>query len=306
MKNSGKLSGIGYLWKEKTLYLMLLPGILFFVIYRYIPMFGLVIGFQNFNPGLGFFRSKFAGFRHFERLFTDPVFFRLFRNTLLISFYNLLFFFPLPIILALLMNEVRSLKFKKVIQTLTYLPHFVSWVVICSMTFTIFTTESGYLNLFLFKNFGIKVPFLTSEAWFRPMIILQHIWRDTGWGTILFMAALSSIDPQLYEAAEIDGATRWQQTWNISLPCLRPTIIVLLILRLGHMLDTGVEQFILMVNPLNRGVGEVFDTYVYRIGIQQGQFSYSTVIGMFRSVVSLVMVYLANLLAKKTGEEGIF
>ena len=306
MKFSGRISGLRYLHKEKTLYLMLLPGVIYFIIYKYLPMFGLVISFQNYNPGLGFFRSRFAGLKHFERFFTDIAFWQLFRNTLLISIYNLVFYFPLPIILALMMNEIRKLWFKRFVQTITYLPHFVSWVVIFGMTYNIFTTEGGIINHFLFNSFGIKEPFLTSEKWFRTLIIIQNIWRECGWGTIIFLAAMSGIDPQLYEAAEIDGARRWQQTWHITLPCIRSTIIILLLLRMGRMLDTGFEQIFLMLNSMNRNVGEVFDTYAYRLGIQEGQFSYSTVIGMFKSTVSLILVLFANWAAKKAGDEGIY
>ena len=306
MKFSGRISGLRYLHKEKTLYLMLLPGVIYFIIYKYLPMFGLAISFQNYNPGLGFFRSRFAGLKHFERFFTDIAFWQLFRNTLLISIYNLVFYFPLPIILALMMNEIRKLWFKRFVQTITYLPHFVSWVVIFGMTYNIFTTEGGIINHFLFNSFGIKEPFLTSEKWFRTLIIIQNIWRECGWGTIIFLAAMSGIDPQLYEAAEIDGARRWQQTWHITLPCIRSTIIILLLLRMGRMLDTGFEQIFLMLNSMNRNVGEVFDTYAYRLGIQEGQFSYSTVIGMFKSTVSLILVLFANWAAKKAGDEGIY
>ena len=306
MKRTGELSTVRYIQKEKTLYLMLLPGIIFFIIYKYLPMLGLVIGFQDYNPSLGFISSRFAGLKHFRRFFTDMAFFRLFSNTMLISLYNLLFYFPLPIILALMMNEVRKLWFKKFVQTITYLPHFVSWVVIFSMTYTIFTTEGGIINYYLGRYFGLNIPFLTSDKWFRSLIVLQNIWRECGWGTIIFLAAITGIDPQLYEAAEIDGANRWKQTWYITLPCIRSTIIIMLLLRLGRMLDTGFEQIYLMLNAMNRNVGEVFDTYTYRIGIEQGQFSYSTVIGMFKSTVSLILVLLANWAAKKAGEEGIY
>jgi putative aldouronate transport system permease protein len=304
-KTNGGFS-IRYLQKEKVLYLMVLPGIIYFFIYKYIPMLGLTISFQDYNPGLGFLGSRFAGLKHFKRFFTDMAFLRLFRNTLLISLYNLIFYFPLPVIFALLMNEIRKLWFKKIVQTITYLPHFVSWVVIFGMTYNIFTVEGGIVNYFLEDLFGFKIPFLTSERWFRSLIILQNIWRECGWGTIIFLAAITGIDPQLYEASEIDGASRIQKIWHITLPCIRSTIITLLILRMGRMLDTGFEQIFLMLNSMNREVGEVFDTYAYRIGIQQGQFSYSTVIGMFKSTVSLVLVLLANFAAKKAGEEGIY
>ena len=294
------------LGKEKWLYVMMLPGVLYYLIFRYGPMFGLTMAFQDFNVFLGFFRSPFVGFAHFLRFFNAPVFGLLFRNTLIFGFMNIFIYFPIPIILALLLNEIRVVWYKRFVQTLVYIPHFISWVVICSITNTLLTVDDGIVNNIL-MHFGHEpVRFLTSATLFRPLIMGQIIWKEAGWGTIIFLAALAAIDPELYSAAEVDGASRLQKLWYITLPGIRSTIVILLILRLGSFLDTGFEQLLLMINPLTRSVGEVFDTYVYTAGILGGQFSFTAAVGFFKSAASLVLVILANLFAKKVGEEGIF
>jgi len=292
--------------RDKYLYLMLLPGILYFIVFKYIPMFGLVMAFQDYKPHLGFIESPWIGFKHFERFFTEPQFFMLFRNTALLAVYSLVFYFPLPILLALMLNEVRNEFYKRTIQTMVYVPHFVSWVVVVGIFYLLFTTEGGLVNEFLYWLTGNKIAFLLEPEWFRPMIIFQQIWKEVGWGTIIFLAALAGVDPQLYEAARIDGANRWKQIWHITLPAIRSTIVILLILRLGNFLDTGFEQIFLMLTPTNREVGDVFDTYVYVKGLTQLQYSYSAAVGMFKSVIGLILVVGANWLAKKFGEEGIY
>jgi putative aldouronate transport system permease protein len=292
--------------KEKWLYIMIIPGILYYLIFRYGPMFGLVMAFQDFNPFLGFFRSPWIGFAHFKRFLTEPTFGMLFANTLILGCMNIFIYFPIPIILALLLNEVRIVWYKRLTQTLVYIPHFISWVVIYSITYTFFTVDGGLINGVIQWFGGEPVGFLTSRHFFRPMIMGQIIWKEAGWGTIIFLAALTSIDPELYDASEVDGASRWQKLLYITLPGIRSTIVVMLILRLGHFLNTGFEQLLLMINPLNRNVGEVFDTYVYTNGIMGGQFSYTTAVGFFKSIVSLILVIGANSFAKKIGEEGVY
>ncbi|MDF2959937.1 MAG: protein lplB [Paenibacillus sp.] len=292
--------------KNRWLYLMLLPGMLYFVIFRYLPMWGIVIAFQNYQPSLGISGSQWVGLKHFSRFFMDADFWFLFKNTLILAIYNLIFFFPLPIILALMLNEVRIEVYKRIIQTLVYVPHFVSWVVVVGIAYIFFTTEGGIVNE-LAASLGLeKIQFLMSEDWFRTMIVGEVIWKETGWGTILFLAALAGVDPQLYEAARMDGANRWRQLWHVTMPAIRSTIVILLILRLGSFLDTGFEQIYLMLNPLNREVGEVFDTYVYSVGVERAQFSYSTAVGLFKSLVGLLLVLSANYFAKKVGEEGVY
>ena len=301
-----KKSGYRQIMKEKWLYFMMIPGILFYLIFRYGPMLGLVMAFQNFNAFLGFFKSPWVGLAHFERFFSEPTFMNLFRNTMILGVLNVVVYFPVPIILALLLNEIHSQKYKRISQTLIYIPHFISWVVICSITYTLFTVDGGLVNGVIEMFGGEKVNFLTSRNLFRPLIMGQVIWKESGWGTIIFLAALTSIDQELYNAAEVDGASRSQKLWHITLPGIRSTIVTMLILRLGTFLNTGFEQLLLMINAMNRNVGEVFDTYVYTTGILGGQFSYTTAVGLFKSVVALILVVFANAISKRLGEEGIF
>ncbi len=286
--------------------MMVFPGLLYFLIFKYWPMYGIFIAFQDFQPFLGFWNSPFVGLKHFERLFSDSNFIILFRNTIILATYNILFFFPLPIIIALMLNELRLEFTKRIVQTLIYIPHFMSWVVVVGISYMFLTTEGGIMNELLVRFGGEKINFLVSNEWFRTIITAEVMWKETGWGTIIFLAALSGVDPQLYEAARMDGANRLRQLWHITLPAIRSTIVILLILRLGNFLDTGFEQIFLMLNAMNREVGEVFDTYVYSVGISQGQYSFSTAVGVFKSIVGLILVVVANRLAKKFGEEGIY
>ncbi|KKI92082.1 protein lplB [Bacillus sp. SA1-12] len=294
------------LWKDRWLYLFLLPGLLYFVIYKYFPMWGVLMAFQNYQPHLGIWNSEWVGLKHFERLFSETQFWMLMKNTLYIAFLDLVIFFPITIILALLLNEIRKEMFKRFVQTMVYVPHFLSWVVVVGISYILLSTEGGVINELIASLGGDKVQFLTDADWFRPLIIIQMVWKDAGWGTIIFLAALAGVNSQLYEAARIDGANRWRLLWHITLPSIRSVIIILLILRLGNFLDLGFEQIFLMLNAMNREVGEVFDTYVYTVGIRQGLFSYSAAVGLFKSVVGLILVIGANQLAKKFGEEGIY
>ncbi|WP_239633732.1 sugar ABC transporter permease [Paenibacillus sp. H1-7] len=299
--------GIGRdLVRDKYLYLLALPGILFFLIFKFVPMWGVVISFQNFSPFAGITGSEWVGFEHFERFFSNPDFMLLFRNTMAINMLSLVLFFPLPIVLSLLLNELRSVVYQRVIQSIVYMPHFLSWVIISGLTFLLFAKGEGLVNKMLeFLGFA-RIDFLTNPDTFWIMLTVQSIWKECGWGTILFLAAMASIDPGVYEAAKIDGAGRLRQMWSITLPAIRNVIVTLLILRLGHMLDVGFEQVFLMYNGAVSQVAEVFDTYVYRVGIQQGEFSYSTAAGLFKSVVGLALVVLANWISKKMGEEGVY
>jgi putative aldouronate transport system permease protein len=294
-------------WKYRWLYAFILPGVLYFIIFKYVPLWGLIMAFKNYQPHLGLMGSRWVGFDHFNRFFGMPEFWQLFRNTLLLGLYNTVIFFPITILLALLLNEIRSEVYKRFIQTLVYVPHFLSWVVIAGITYTLLTTEGGLINEVITGiTGGAAIEFLTSVEWFRPLIVLQLIWKDAGWGTIIFLAALAGVNTQLYEAARMDGANRFRQLWHVTLPSIRSVIVILFILRLGSFLDLGFEQIFLMLNAVNREVGEVFDTYVYRVGLQQGQFSYSTAVGLFKSVVGFILVILANKMAKWFGEEGIY
>ncbi|QUW21568.1 sugar ABC transporter permease [Sporosarcina sp. Marseille-Q4063] len=292
--------------KNKLLYLMIAPGLIYLFIYKYVPMYGLIISFQNYKPYLGISGSEWVGFEHFIRLFTSPDFWMILKNTLVLFGLQLFIFFPIPIVLALMLNEIRREYYKRTIQTLIYLPHFMSWVVIVSISYVLLTLDGGIINGVL-EYFGFKpVNFLLDSTWFRPMYILQIIWREAGWGTIIFLAAIASVDPQLYEAAKMDGANRFRQIWHITLPAIKSVIVILLILKIGDVLELGFEHVYLLMNSTNRHVAEIFDTYVYVAGLRQGQFSYATAVGFFKGFIGLALVVFANWLAKKNGEEGVY
>ncbi|MCY7574209.1 ABC transporter permease [Bacillus pumilus] len=291
---------------QKFLYVMILPGLIYFLVFKYVPMWGLIIAFQDYQPFLGILGSEWVGFKHFIRLFTEPTFFILLKNTLILFAMNVVIFFPIPILLALLLNEVRLALFKKFVQTMIYIPHFMSWVIVVSLSFVLLTVDGGLINELIAFFGGEKINFLLSQEWFRPMYILQVIWREAGWSTIIYLAAITAVDPQLYEAAKMDGAGRLRQMWHITLPAIKSVIVVLLILKIGDTLELGFEHVYLLLNATNREVAEIFDTYVYTAGLKQGQFSYSTAVGLFKAAVGLILVMLANRLAKKFGEEGIY
>ena len=240
------------LYRNKWLYLMVLPGLLYFLVFKYIPMYGVIISFQDYKPFKGISGSEWVGFKHFERLFTEPDFLNILFNTLILFGLNLLFFFPIPILLALMLNEVRITFFKRFFQTLIYLPHFMSWVIIVSIGYVMLTMDGGIINELIAKLGFEKVNFLLSPEWFRPTYIIQIIWREAGWGTIIYLAAIASVDPQLYEAARMDGASRVRQIWHITLPAIRSVIIVLLILKIGDVLELGFEHVYLLINAMNR------------------------------------------------------
>ncbi|WP_442952367.1 ABC transporter permease [Paenibacillus sp. UNC451MF] len=292
--------------RDKWMYILLLPGLLYFLIFKYVPMWGVLLAFKNYQPFTGFWNSEWVGFDHFRNFFQNPDFARLMRNTLLLSLYNLVFFFPAPIAIALLLNEIRKDFYKRTIQTLIYVPHFISMVIVASISYVFLTTEGGIVNSMLEQYTGHKIDFLSNPEWFRPLIILQTMWKECGWGTIIFLAALAGVDTEQYEAAIVDGANRWRQMWHITLPSVRSTIIILLILRVGDVLENGFEQIYLMTNALNREVADVFDTYVYMMGITQGAFSYSTAVGLFKSIVGVILVFTSNYLAKRFGQSGIY
>ncbi|TVY05462.1 sugar ABC transporter permease [Paenibacillus cremeus] len=295
------------IWKRGIpLYLMLFPGLLYFIVFKYIPMAGIVIAFQQFDPFDGFLKSDWVGLDNFRRLFAEQDFLRLFSNTLLLSCLNLVLFFPAPIVLALLLNEARLVLFRKFIQTIVYVPHFLSWVIVVSLTILLFSVQEGGINKML-VNWGFSpLELLTDSQYFRWVYVSQSIWKEAGWSAVIFFAALASIDPTLYEAAVVDGASRWRQLWHITLPGLRTTIVILFILRVGYLMDTSFEHILLMQNPTNLQISDVFDTYVYRMGIVQGDFSYTTTVGLFKSVIGLSLILFVNRVAKKFGEEGVY
>ncbi|MGG4127392.1 sugar ABC transporter permease [Paenibacillus illinoisensis] len=305
-KRNRRTKWLSALRRDRSLYLLALPGILFFLVFKYIPMWGIVIAFQDYSPFRGIQGSEWVGLQHFTTLFANPDFTLLFRNTLAISLLNLILFFPFPILISLGLNELRNVTYKRLIQTVIYMPHFLSWVIIAGLTLLLFAKGTGLVNE-LFALWGWpRVDFLTNPDSFWIMVTLQAMWKEAGWGTIVFLAAMASVDTQLYEAARMDGAGRLRQIWHITLPAIRSVIVVLLILRLGDIMEVGFEQIFLMYNGAVSEVAEVFDTYVYRTGIEQGDFSYSTAVGLFKSVVGLVLVVIANRLVKRMGQEGVY
>ncbi|MBR7928022.1 sugar ABC transporter permease [Aerococcaceae bacterium zg-ZUI334] len=289
-----------------ALYLMILPGVLYFIIFKYVPMGGIIIAFQDYQPFLGIKGSQWVGMKHFIRLFTEPTFRTLLVNTLYFFVLNIVFFFPLPIVLALLLNEVRHKAFKKIVQTIIYIPHFMSWVIIVSISFVLLSMDGGMINEALTYLGLNKIPFLTSANWAGVVYTAQIIWKELGWSTIIYLAAITAVDTQLYEAADIDGATLLQKMWHVTLPAIRPVIVTLLILKVGNILNLGFEHMYLLVNPLNRERTEIFDTYIYTAGLKNGQLSFSTAMGLFKGVVGFIMVSITNKIANMLGEDGVY
>ncbi len=293
-------------WKHRYLFLLMLPGLVYFLVFKYAPLWGVLISFQDYSPYRGFWHSDWVGFKHFARFFSHPDFYLLLRNTVAINLFNLVFFFPLPIILSLLLNELRSELYKRVLQSIVYLPHFLSWVIIFGMTYLFLSQQNGLVNQLIAHFGGETVGFMTDSRLFWPLLTLQSIWKEAGWGTVIFLAAIAGVDTQQYEAAVMDGANRFRQMWHITLPAIRNVVVILLILRMGNIMDAGFEQVFLMMNGAVSQVADIIDTYVYRAGIQQGEFSYSTAVGLFKSLIGFVMALSANRLAKRFGDGGIY
>lgn len=287
------------------LYLFLLPGVAYFIIFKYLPMYGIIIAFQDYSPFLGIAGSEFVGLKHFVRFFTDDEFVRVFRNTILISLYKLVFGFPVPILLALMLNEVRIRWFKKTMQTLVYIPHFFSWVIFGGIVIQALS-PTGIVNAIL-HLFGMDpVLFLGHKEYFRSIVVISDILKESGWASIVYLAAIAGVDPTLYEAARMDGAKKWREIWHITLPGIRNTIIILLILRLGSVLELGVQQVFMLYNPLVYDVGDIIDTYVYRVGLTEQKYSFATAVGLFQSVVGLILIYISNGLSKRFGGGGLW
>lgn len=301
-----KVSKWKMLKRDKWLFLLLLPGLIWFLVFKYVPMWGALIAFKDYSPYLGFWASEWVGFTHFERLFQNPDFYRILKNTLVLAFYETIFVFPAPIILALMLNEIRFTKYKRIIQTVIYIPNFMSWVIVASLSYVFLTTSGGAVNVIIESLTGQTFNFLSSPEWFRSMIIGQQIWKDAGFGTIIFLAALSGVSSEQYEAAIVDGAGRFRRMWHVTLPAIRNVIVILLILRMGNFLDQGFQQIYLMTNSLNRSVADVFDVYIYFSGITQGAFSHSTAVGLFKGVVGIILILSTRYIAKRLNQETLF
>ncbi|WP_256257511.1 MULTISPECIES: sugar ABC transporter permease [unclassified Paenibacillus] len=283
---------------------MLLPGVIYYVIFKYIPMYGVVIAFKDFNMLEGVLGSSWADpwYRHFETFYNSPYFGQLLTNTLLISIYKLVFGTIPPIVMALLLNECRVRWFKSLVQTLTYMPHFLSWVIIYGIMLALFGQSSGLFNRWIVEAGGQSIPFLTSTDYFRSLLVGSSIWQNLGWGAIIYLAAIAGIDPTLYEAARVDGASRLRMIWHITLPGIRTVIVLLFILNLGHIMDAGFDQIYILYNIQVYPVADILDTWVFRTGLQQLNFSLASAVGLFKSAIGLILVVLSNQLAKRWGE----
>mgnify|MGYP005763360557 CR=1 FL=1 len=291
--------------KNHTFYIMLIPLVLFYLIFHYYPMYGAQIAFKDFSVGKGILGSPWVGLKHFQTFFESIYFSRLLGNTLIINIMDIIFGFPLPVILAILLNEVRCNAYRRTIQTVTYLPHFISTVVLCSMVKE-FTTRTGLINAIIAAFGGEPILFLQQPEWYQPMFVASGIWSECGWSSIIYMAALSAIDTEQYEAARIDGANRLQQMWNITLPALLPTIVIMLIIRCGKIMNVGAEKTLLLYNPSTYKTADVIASYVYRKGILDGDYSFSTAVGLFNSVINFIMLLSVNKISKKLTGSGLF
>ena len=291
--------------KYWLLYLLLLPIIVYYIIFHYLPMFGIVIAFQNFRPARGFLASEWVGLKHFRAFFQSEFAFRTIRNTLAISIRGLIFGFPAPILLALMLNEVRNKFFMKTVQTITYMPHFISTVVICSIVLNLVSTK-GLINEILAVFGAGPIKYASDPDCFYPTYIISGIWQHMGWDSIIDLAALAGIDMELYEAATVDGAGRFKRIWHITLPGILPTISILLILNLGGLMSVGYEKIILMYNPAIYEKADVISTYVYRRGMEKGEYSFAAAVGLFNSVVNFILLILSDRISKKLGQSGLF
>nr|WP_246246416.1 ABC transporter permease subunit [Paenibacillus lemnae] len=292
--------------KEWDLYLLLIPGILFILLFKYTPMYGIIIAFKDFNIFTGFADSPWVGWKHFEKLFTSPDFSRVFQNTVIISLLKIIILFPLPIVIALMLNEMKNMMFKRSVQTVIYLPHFLSWVIVSGLFIDLLSVNGGLVNKLL-NSMGMEsVAFFLDNSVFRSVLVTSAGWKETGWSTIVYLAAFSMIDPALYEAAKIDGASKWKQLWHITLPGIAPIIILMFILRLGNILEAGTEQILVMYNPVVYKVSDVIGTYVYRQGLGNQDYSFTTAVGLFEAVISFTLVVVGNSLSKKYLQRGIW
>ncbi|MCM0649870.1 ABC transporter permease subunit [Clostridium swellfunianum] len=296
---SNRTSAFTDVKKDWDLYLLLIPGLVFLAIFRYAPMYGLVIAFKDFNIYDGIAASPWVGFENFHKLFTSPAFYEVFKNTLLISIYKIVFLFPFPILIAILLNEIRNMAFKRSVQTVIYLPHFLSWVIVSGIFINVLSVNGGIINNIIQYFGGQPIRFFMDNNYFRSVIVTTAGWKEVGWSTIVYLAAITGIDPQLYEAATIDGANRFKQALYVTLPGMTPTIVLMFILRLGSILEAGTEQILAMYNPTVYKTADVIGTYVYRVGLGQSDYSFTTAVGLFESIVALTLILSGNYLCRK-------
>lgn len=309
IKSEKKLSRMKFkkdLAKDKCLYIMIAIVMVYFLIFKYIPIFGNIIAFKDYNLGLGMIGSPWAGTKHFKSLFASREFYNVLFNTVILNVYLLIFSFPMPIIVALLLNEIRSNRYKRTIQSILYIPHFISWVVLGGIVISIFSPSSGIINSIIKHLGGSEIYFMADEKWWPVIFVISEIWQSVGWGTIIYLAAIAGVDMDLYEAAIIDGANKWKQTLNITLPSIAPTIVIMLILRMGKAVDLNFEQVYALQNDAVLSVSDVIATYEYRIGLRGMQFSYTTALSLFKGVVGLIFVSTTNYIANKISGSGLW
>jgi putative aldouronate transport system permease protein len=290
------------IWKRNVpLYMMFVPIILFFIIFKYVPMFGAIIAFKKYNFADGILHSPWVGLDNFKLLFSTPTTLQIIRNTLVISLLSIFVAFPFPIMLAIMLNEVRKMWFKRIVQTLVYLPHFFSWIIVSGIVVTVFSQQNGVISGIWESLTGHTYPFLYREGSWLAIFVGSGIWKEAGFSAIIYLAALSSIDPTLYEAASMDGASRWRQIWHVTLPGLRITIVLMLILAMGRVMEVGFDQVYMLQNSTVSNISEVISTYIYKIGLMGSQFSLTAAMGLFESLVSFILVLLANAIARRYG-----
>lgn len=293
-------------WKTRFLFALFVPALIYYIMFKYIPMWGVTLSFYKYNIFKGWAGSTFIGLKNFEVFFNSPSFWSITSNTLILGIQSLLITFPVTILFSLLLNEIRSLKFKKITQTVSYMPHFLSVVVVCSLATSLLDPTQGAINSII-KAFGGKpIYFLMESQWFRPIYLITEVWQGLGWGTIVYLAAISSVDPGLYEAARLDGAGRWRQMWSITLPAIAPTVATMFILKIGHIMDASMEKVLLLQQPITYDVSQVLSTYVYQIGLQQSDYALSTAAGLFSSLINLIMLIGADWVSKKVTDTGVF
>ncbi|WP_235918212.1 ABC transporter permease [Paenibacillus lutrae] len=292
--------------RDKYLLLLLLPCLLYYLVFKYAPIFGVVIAFKNFNLFKGVMESDWVGLKYFSMFFNSPDFWPVLRNTFLLGLYKLIFGFPAPIILALLINEVRKSFLKRFVQTISYLPHFISNVVVAGIAVMFLSPTSGIVNQLLSAIGAERINFLVEASWFRSIYVSTDVWQHIGWGTIIYLAALTAIDPQMYEAARMDGANRWKQMLHITLPGITPAIVIILILDIGKILEIGFEKVYLLATPATYEAADIISTYVYRIGLTQGNYSYATAIDLFTGIISFIFIIAANAFSRKVSGSSIW
>ena len=292
--------------QSKYLLLLFAPAFIYLVIFKYVPMYGVLIAFKDFSFKKGILGSDWVGFKHFTDFFESYNFKMIMTNTVVISLKKIVFGFPAPIILALLLNEMTNVKLKKTVQTVVYLPHFVSWVVLASLSVALFSAQSGAVTVPLAKLFGVeKINILQNKEIFQEFLVISDIWKGIGWGSIIYLSALTGVDPQLYEAARLDGANRLKQMLHITMPCIMPVVLIMFVLRLGGVLDAGFEQILMLSNPFVVEKAEIIDTFVYNVGILNGDYAYSAAVGLFKGIIGMGFILTANGIVKKMGGEGL-